>query len=267
MNSTVIDTTAVVHPDSEIGEGVEIGPYSVVEKGTVIGDETVIGPHCVVHAGTTIGKRNQFTSFVSVGSAPQDQAYGGTESFLEIGDDNIFREYVSLNRGTPKEESVTRIGNQNMMMAGCHVGHDAVVGNKITMANCALLGGHVHVGDGSYLSAFIPVVQFTSIGRMAYVGASSRVVQDVPPFVKVAGDPAEVRMVNEIGMQRFGIDEKDIDEIKHVYRTIFRRSSSVLEEAHGLINDDSPLVRELAGFLVRKEAGRFGRYRESLRAG
>jgi UDP-N-acetylglucosamine acyltransferase len=152
-----------------------------------------------------------------------------------------------------------------MLMASSHVGHDCVLGNNIIMVNCVLLAGHVHLGDNVVLSGFVGVQQYTSIGRMAYVGGASRVIQDVPPFCKVAGDPAEVRMVNEVGMLRAGVPQAEVDEIKHVYRAIFRLGRSVLEEAHNLINDDSPLVRELAEFLLRKEAGRYGRYRESLR--
>ncbi len=260
-----IHPTAVIDRGAELDESVEVGPYAVIEAGVRIGKDTRIGPHCYVASGTALGERNWLTAHVSVGTGPQDLKYGGVESRIEIGDDNVIREFVSLNRGTPKEELVTRIGSRNMFMAGSHVGHDCVVGNDCILVNCVLIAGHVHVGDNVVLSGFAGVNQFTTIGRCSYVGAASRVVQDVPPFVKVAGDPAEVRMVNEVGMQRSGIPQADIDEIKHVYRNIFRLGRSVLEEAHNLINDDSPLVRELAESLLKKEAGRFGRFRESLR--
>jgi UDP-N-acetylglucosamine acyltransferase len=262
---TAIHETAVVHGSAEIDGSVEIGPYTVIERNVVIGPGCRIGPHCLISAGTSMGARNTLTASASIGTPPQDIKYGDVESRLEIGDDNLLREFVTINRGTPKEELVTRIGNRNLLMSGSHVGHDCVLGDNIIMTNCVLLGGHVHLGDNAVLSGFVGVSQYTSIGRMAYVGAASRVMQDVPPFVKVAGDPAEVRMVNEVGMQRAGGPQADIDEIKHVYRSIFRLGRSVLEEAHNLINDDSPLVRELAEFLLRKEAGRFGRFRESLR--
>ncbi|MHC5209471.1 MAG: acyl-ACP--UDP-N-acetylglucosamine O-acyltransferase [Planctomycetota bacterium] len=262
---TAIHETAIVHRSAEIDESVEVGPYTVIEPGVMIGPDCRIGPHCRIATGTRLGARNTLTGSVSIGTPPQDLKYGSVESRLDIGDDNLLREFVTINRGTPKEELLTRIGNRNLMMAGCHVGHDCVLGDNIVMTNCALLGGHVHLGDNAVLSGFVGVGQFTSIGRMAYVGAASRVMQDVPPFVKVAGDPAEVRMVNEVGMQRAGVSQADIDEIKHVYRSIFRLGRSVVEEAHNLINDDSPLVRELAEFLLRKEAGRYGRFRESLR--
>jgi len=260
-----IHPTAVIDPRAELDESVEVGPYSVIEAGVRIGKDTRLGPHCYVASGAALGERNVLTAHVSVGTGPQDVKYGGVESRLEIGDDNIIREFVSLNRGTPKEELVTRIGSRNMFMAGSHVGHDCLVGNNCILVNCVLIAGHVHVGDNVVLSGFAGVNQFTTIGRCAYVGGASRVVQDVPPFVKVAGDPAEVRMVNEVGMQRAGIPQADIDEIKHVYRNIFRLGRSVLEEAHNLINDDSAYVRELAESLLKKEAGRFGRFRESLR--
>ena len=262
---TNIHPTAVVHPGAELAEDVSVGPYTVIEDGVMIGPGCIIGPHCLIAKGTRMGARNTLTGFVSVGTPPQDLKYGLIESRIEIGDDNLFREFVSLNRGTPKEELLTRVGNHNMLMASSHVGHDCVLGNNIIMVNCVLLAGHVHLGDNVVLSGFVGVQQYTSIGRMAYVGGASRVIQDVPPFCKVAGDPAEVRMVNEVGMLRAGVSQAEVDEIKHVYRAIFRLGRSVLEEAHNLINDDSPLVRELAEFLLRKEAGRYGRYRESLR--
>jgi UDP-N-acetylglucosamine acyltransferase len=262
---TAVHDTAVVHAGAELDESVEVGPYTVIEKGVVIGEGCRIGPHCLIASGTTLGRRNTLTASVSIGTPPQDVKYGDVESRLEIGDDNLLREFVTVNRGTPKEELVTRIGHRNLLMAGSHVGHDCVLGDNIILTNCVLLGGHVHLGDNVVLSGFVGIGQYTSVGRMAYVGAASRVMQDVPPFVKVAGDPAEVRMVNEVGMRRAGVAQADIDEIKHVYRSIFRLGRSVVEEAHNLINDDSALVRELAEFLLRKEAGRFGRYRESLR--
>jgi UDP-N-acetylglucosamine acyltransferase len=261
-----IHETAVVDSRAELADDVEVGPFTVIEKGVQVGAGSRIGPHCFVASGSVIGPRNTLTAFVSVGTAPQDLAHHAAESRIEIGEGNIFREFVSLNRGTPKEENVTIIGDNNFVMASCHVGHDCVMGSGIIMTNSVLIAGHCHVGDHVVLNGYAGVGQYTSIGRMAYVGAKARVVQDVPPFVKVAGDPAEVRMVNEVGMVRTGVKQEDIDEIKHVYRAIFRTGRSVSEEAHSLINDRSPMVRELAEFLLRKEAGRFGRYRESLRS-
>ncbi len=260
-----IHPTAVIDARAELDGSVQVGPYVVIEGGVRIGADTRIGPHCYIVRGTTLGARNLLTAHCSIGTGPQDVKYGEVESRLQIGDDNVIREFVSLNRGTPKEELLTRIGSRNLFMAGSHVGHDCVVGDNCIFVNCVLIAGHVHVGHNVVLSGFVGVNQFTTIGRCSYVGAASRVVQDVPPFVKAAGDPAEVRMVNEVGMSRAGIAQPDIDEIKHVYRAIFRLGSSVMEEAHNLINDPSPCVRELAEALLKKEAGRFGRFRESLR--
>ncbi|MCB9899613.1 MAG: acyl-ACP--UDP-N-acetylglucosamine O-acyltransferase [Planctomycetes bacterium] len=262
---TDVHPTAVIHPRAELADDVVVGPLTVVEEGVRVGAGTHVGPHCYLAKGTTLGERNSLTAFVSIGTGPQDLTHKNAESRIEVGDDNVFREFVSLNRGTPKEQCLTRIGNSNFLMAGSHVGHDCVLGSHIIMTNCVLVAGHCHIGDRVVLNGYAGVGQYTSIGRLAYVGAKARVVQDVPPFVKVAGDPAEVRMVNEVGMQRSGIPQAEIDEIKHVYRAIFRTGRSVSEEAHALINDSSPMVRELAEFLLRKEAGRFGRFRESLR--
>jgi UDP-N-acetylglucosamine acyltransferase len=262
---TLIHRTAVVDPKAELDPSVEVCPYTVIEAGVTVGPDTKIGPHCYLVTGTSLGARNSLSAFVTLGTGPQDSKYHAVESRLQIGDDNLIREYVSMNRGTPKEQRLTSVGSRNMFMAGSHVGHDCNLGSNIIMVNCVLLAGHVHVGDNVVLSGGVAVTQFTTIGRLSYVGGQTGIVQDVPPFVKVAGDPAEVRMVNEVGMRRAGIAQADIDEIKHVYRSIFRLGRSVVEEAHNLINDDSPMVRELAEFLLKKEAGRFGRFRESLR--
>ncbi len=262
---TKIHATAIVHPEAVLDGTVEVGPFTVIEAGVSVGPETKIGPHCYLATGTSLGARNSLSAYVSLGTGPQDSKYHDVESRLQIGDDNLIREFVTMNRGTPKEQRLTQVGSRNMFMTGSHVGHDCNLGNNIIMVNCVLLAGHVHVGDNVVLSGNVAVTQFTTIGRLSYVGGQTGIVQDVPPFVKVAGDPAEVRMVNEVGMRRAGIAQTDIDEIKHVYRSIFRLGRSVLEEAHNLINDNSPMVRELAEFLVKKEAGRFGRFRESLR--
>jgi len=260
-----IHPTAIVDADAELADDVTVGPYTIIEGGVRIGPGCTIGPHCYFAKGTKVGERNSFTAFVSAGTGPQDVAFQNTDSTLEIGDDNTFREYVSLNRGTPKERSLTRIGNNNFFMTASHVGHDCVLGSNIILTNCVLVAGHCHIGDNAVLSGFVGLAQFVTVGRLSYIGATSRVVQDVPPFVKMAGDPAEVRMVNEVGMQRAGCSKSEVDEIKHVYRAIFRTGRSVSEEAHSYMNDTSAMVRELAEFLLRKEAGRFGRYRESLR--
>jgi len=258
--------TAVIAPGAELDEDVHVGPYCVVEEGVRVDAGTRIGPHCVLAKGTRVGRNNELTSFVSLGAPPQDLVHHDCESQLVVGDENIFREFTSFNRGTPKDDLVTRVGSHNMFMTGCHVGHDCIIGSHIIMANNCAVGGHCHVGDHVVVSAFTGLHQFTTIGRCAYIGSTSRVVQDVPPFLKAAGNPTEVRMVNEIGMQRAGIDASQIEEIKHVYRIVFRTGRSVTEEAHAFINDGSPLVREMAEFLLRKEAGRYGRFRESLRA-
>jgi UDP-N-acetylglucosamine acyltransferase len=260
-----IHPTAVVDEGAELADDVTVGPLTVIEADVKVGAGTNIGPSCYLSSGTTLGERNTLTAFVTAGTPPQDLTYQGVESRLEVGDDNVFREYVSLHRGTPKEDNLTRIGDHNFIMVGSHVGHDCVLGSHIILTNCVHIAGHCHVGDRVVMAGYAGLAQFTSVGRLAYIGAKSRVVQDVPPFVKISGDPAEVRMVNEVGLQRAGVVREDIDEIKHVYRAIFRTGRSVSEEAHSLINDGSAMVRELAEFLLRKEAGRFGRYRESLR--
>ena len=260
---------AVVDPKAELAKDVEVGPFCYVGPEVVIGAGTVLHPHVTLIGRTRIGERNVLYPHVTIGAPSQDITYRGEPAEVIIGDDNVFRECVTVNRGTTKESSVTRIGSGNYVMTGGHVAHDCVVADRITMVNNVLLGGHVHVESGVYIGGGAAVQPFTTIGRGAYVGGLTRVVQDVPPYLIVEGNPSRVRGPNSIGMRRAGIAEKVVEAVNEAYRRIYRYGrprTEVLDELEG--EDGWPEeVRYLCAFLRASALGKHGRYRESFRKG
>ena len=179
----MIDARAVISPQAHIAADVEIGPFTIIGANVVIGARTWIGPHVVVNGPTSIGADNKIFQFTSLGDAPQDKKYKGEPTRLEIGDRNIFREFVTVNRGTTHDKGVTRIGNNNLLMAYAHVAHDCVVGNEIVMANCCTLGGHVELGDWVIMGGLSAVHQHTKVGAHAFLAHNTAVTRDVPPYV------------------------------------------------------------------------------------
>lgn len=260
-----IHPTAVVAPTVELGSEVEIGPYAVVEARSRIGDRCRIGAFVTIGPNTTLGAGNIVYQHASIGSDPQDLSYRGEDTFLVVGDDNRFREFVTVNRGTRKGDGHTRIGSRGLFMACCHVAHDCSVGDHVVMANNALLAGHVTVEDRAIINGAAGVQQFSTIGRLAYVGGLTRIVHDVPPFMIVEGNPSKVRKVNTVGLERNGFAEAQIQALRDAHRRIFRsrdpRSEilDALEAAPGL----TPEVAELIRFLRRMELGHNGRSRET----
>lgn len=264
MTQTLVHQTAVIHPTAQLGVGVEIGPYAVVNEKTVIGDESVIGPGAVIGPNTHMGARNLIFAHAAVGSDPQDLTYEGEETFLVMGDGNRVREYVTVNRGTHKGDGYTRVGNQNLLMACCHVAHDCLVGDYVILANNVLLAGHVTVEDRAIVNGAAGVQQFSTIGRLSYVGGLTRIVHDVPPFMVVEGNPSKVRKVNTVGLQRNGLIATQISALREAHRKIFRSRrprTEILEEIEAGLNI-TPEVAELCSFLRRVERGRSGRSRE-----
>jgi UDP-N-acetylglucosamine acyltransferase len=225
----VIHAAAIVDPSARIGAGVEIGAYSVIGAGVEIGDGTTIGPHVVVQGRTRIGKGNRIFQFASIGADPQDKKYQGETSELVIGDRNVIREFVTLNRGTGEGGGATRIGNDNWIMAYVHVAHDCVVGNHTIFSNNATLAGHVTIGDYAILSGFSGVHQFCRIGAHAFVGMGCLVNGDVPPFVMMAADYGRPRGINAEGLKRRGFDPDRIAAIKRAYRTLYLGKRSLAE--------------------------------------
>jgi UDP-N-acetylglucosamine acyltransferase len=218
----VIDPHALVSPQAQLAADVTVGPFSIIGPGVEIGPRTVVGPHVVINGPTRIGADNRFFQFASIGDAPQDKKYNGEPTRLEIGDRNVFRESCTVNRGTVQGHGVTRIGNDNLFMAYSHVAHDCVIGNEIIFANCAALAGHVEIGDCVTLGGLTAVHQFVKIGAYAFLAGGAIVQRDVPPYVMVAGNPAEPHMVNAVGLKRRGFDEAQVKNIRHAYRVLYR---------------------------------------------
>ncbi len=222
--------TAIISPDASIADDVEIGAYSIIGPNVSIGDGSRIGPHVVLKGKTTIGENNRFFQFCSIGEQPQDKKYDGEETELIIGNNNTVREFCTFNTGTSQGRGVTRIGNDNWIMAYVHIAHDCVIGNNVIMANNATLGGHVTIGDHAILSGFAGVHQFVEIGAHAFVSFASFVNQSIPPYVIVSGEKAKAKGVNTEGLKRRGFSPEQVQNVRRAYRTLYRSGLS-LEEA------------------------------------
>ncbi|MGL1833762.1 acyl-ACP--UDP-N-acetylglucosamine O-acyltransferase [Rhodocyclaceae bacterium SMB388] len=243
----MIHATAIVHPDARLGRNVAIGPYSIIGPDVEIGDDTRIGPHVVIEGHTRIGCANEIFQFCSIGAVPQDKKYDDEPTRLEIGDRNTIREYCSFNVGTSQDVGVTRIGNDNWIMAYVHVAHDCQVGNNTIFANNATLAGHVHIGDWAILGGFTGVHQFVRVGAHSFCGVGTVLLQDLPPFVTVAGNPASPRGINSEGLRRRGYSADGIATIKRAYRTLYR-SGLTLDEARQQIAQMAVQCAELGPF-------------------
>src|SRR5450631_626636 len=222
--------TAIVDASAQLDEDVHIGAYTLVGPGVRIGAGTRVGPHCVIEGRTTIGRSNQIFQFCSIGAVPQDKKYAGEPTELQIGDRNTIREFCTFNLGTAQDSAVTRVGHDNWIMAYVHLAHDVQLGNHTTLANNATLAGHVHVGDWVTVGGLSGVHQFVKIGAHAFVGFSSAVSQDVPPFMMVDGNPLAVRGYNVEGLRRRGFDAQRLAAVKQMHRLLYR-SGLTLEAA------------------------------------
>jgi UDP-N-acetylglucosamine acyltransferase len=240
-----IHPTALIAPDVQLASDVEIGAYTVVGPGVTIGAGTWVGPHAVIEGPTTIGCENRIFQFASIGAAPQDLKYRGEPTRLEIGDRNTFRENCTINRGTTKDQLVTRIANDNLFMAGSHVGHDSVIGSHCVFANYATLGGHVEMGDWVHMGGFSGVHQFCMVGAHAFIANNTAVTRDVPPFVMAVGRPAEPHSVNSEGLKRRGYTTEQIRNIRDAYRILYR-SQLKLQEATEQLTQRAAAQPELA---------------------
>lgn len=233
-----IHPTAIVHDAARIHAGVEIGAYCIIGQDVEIGADTKIGPHVRIDGPTKIGARNRFVGHASIGTDPQDLKFHGERTRLEIGDDNMFREFITLNRGTVGGGGLTTIGSHNFFMAYSHVAHDCHVGSNTIFANNATLAGHVEVGNFATVGAFSAVHQFCRVGNHAFIGGGTIATQDVLPFVKTVGNrPAKTYGVNTIGLQRKGFSPESIEAISRAYKTL-TRSKLPLAEALEKIEAD-----------------------------
>jgi UDP-N-acetylglucosamine acyltransferase len=246
-----IHPSAVVDPSARLGPGTTVGPYGVIGPEVSLGPGCDVGPHVVIRGPSTIGARCRFFPFACIGEDPQDLKYGGERTTLEIGDDNVFRESVTVHRGTAGGGGVTCIGSGNLLMAGTHVAHDCQVGSRVIFANAATLAGHVTVEDGATIGAFSGVHQFCRVGRHAYIGGYSVITQDALPYVLTVGNRARSFGINVIGLERKGFAPEAIEALKRAYRILFR---SRLTLKAGLARLDRELggceeVRLLAAFI------------------
>jgi UDP-N-acetylglucosamine acyltransferase len=232
---TAIHPTAIVDPEARLDGSVTVGPFSIIDAGVQIGEGTKVGPHVVLKGPMTIGRNNTIFQFASLGEVAQDKSVRDSDpTRVEIGDGNMIREYVTINRGTLKEQGVTRIGNDNWIMAGGHIAHDCRVGDHAILANCVLLAGHVTIEDWAILGGFTGVHQFCRVGAHAFCGGGSVVLRDVLPFVMVQGNPAEARAVNVEGLRRRGFSADDIGAIRDAYKLIYVSGRPMAEIRSGL---------------------------------
>lgn len=218
----MIDARAVISPQAEIASNVTVGAFSIIGPDVAVGPGTWIGPHVVINGPTRIGIDNRIFQFASLGDAPQDKKYKGERTRLEIGDRNVFREFVTVNRGTTHDKGVTKIGNDNLLMAYAHVAHDCCVGDKIVMSNCATLGGHVELADWVIMGGFSAIHQFTKVGAHCFIANNTAVTRDVPPYIMAVGQPAVPHSVNSEGLKRRGFTEDQIRNIRRAYRLLYR---------------------------------------------
>ncbi len=225
----LIHATALVDPAAELANDVNIGPYVVIGPKVRIGAGSRIGAHCVVEGCTTIGRDNNIFQFASVGAAPQDKKYAGEPTCLEIGDGNTIREFCTLNTGTVQGAGVTRVGDDNWIMAYVHIAHDCQVGSHTIIANSTQLGGHVHLGDWAFLGGLSGVHQFVRVGAHAMTGFQTRLAQDLPPFVTAAGNPASATGINAEGLRRRGFSPERIAQVKQVHRLIYRQGLTLAD--------------------------------------
>ena len=221
--SASIHSTAIVHEGAQLHPSVTVGPYTIIGPHVRIGAGTRVGPHCVIEGHTSIGEENEIFQFASLGAQPQDKKYAGEPTQLIIGDRNTIREFCTFNTGTSQDEGVTRIGDDNWIMAYVHIAHDCVVGSHTILANNATLAGHVHVGDWVILGGLTGVHQFVKIGAHAMAGFASRVAQDVPPFMMIEGNPLAVRGLNLEGLRRRGFTPERLKAIKQMHRLLYRQ--------------------------------------------
>jgi UDP-N-acetylglucosamine acyltransferase len=253
----MIDARAVVSPQAKIAANVEIGPFSVIGPDVEIGPGTWIGPHVVIKGPTRMGADNKVFQFASIGEDPQDKKYQGEVTYLTIGDRNVFREAVTVNRGTITGSSVTQIGDDNLLMAYAHVAHDCRLGNQIVLANCAALGGHVDIGDWAILGGLSAVHQFCKIGAHAFLANNSMVTQDVPTYVMAVGRPAVPHSVNAEGLKRRGYSAEQIRNIRRAYRVLYRSKLKLADAVKELEStaESQPELRPLVEFLKESSRG------------
>jgi len=249
----MIHPQALIDPSAKIADNVSIGPFSIVGPNVEIGEATVIGPHVVIAGHTTIGKGNHFYQFSSIGEDPQDKKYNGEDTKLTIGDNNVIREFVTINKGTVQDGGVTTIGNNNLLMAYVHIAHDCHLKNNIILANAASLAGHVEIDDWVILGGFTIVHQFTRIGAHSFASMGSAISKDILPYYMVAGQPAIGRGINAEGLKRRGLSDTEIRSIKNAYKVIHASNNTISDCLEKLVEMDNPFSIEMQQFIDKRQ--------------
>ena len=252
-----IDSRAVIDPSVRIGSNVTIGPFSVIGREVEIGDGSWIGPHVVINGPTRIGRENRIFQFASVGEVPQDKKFHGEESVLEIGDRNTIRENVTINRGTADGGGITKIGNDNWLMAYIHIAHDCIIGDHTIFANAASLAGHVRIDNYAILGGFTLVHQFCTIGQHAFCGMGSAINKDVPPYMMVNGNPAESHGLNSEGLKRHQFSKETQQALREAYKVIYRSGLTIQEAIKQLADlaQTCPEVANVVDFIQNSQRG------------
>lgn len=256
MTASRIHPTAIISPDAEIAADVQIGAYAIIGEGCTIGAGSVIAARATLERNVTLGDSVKVGMGTILGGAPQDLKYAGEETTVEIGDGTIIREYATINRGTSHSFKTT-VGDHCLLMSYVHIGHDCRIGNGVILSNVVQLAGHVTIEDKAILSGLSAVHQFARIGRQSFIGGMSRVSKDIPPFLKAVGNPVKLYGLNTIGLQRGGMDEETIRELKRAYRLLFRSDLNVTQAIERVLIEIEPLpeVKELIRFVEASERG------------
>jgi UDP-N-acetylglucosamine acyltransferase len=254
--SLTIHSTAIIDPAVELGDGTVIGPYCVVQGAVSLGENSWLQNHVTLAGPMTAGRGNKFFAFCSIGQQTQDLKYQGEPTYLELGDDNTFREFCTVNRGT-SGSGKTRVGSGGNFLAYAHIGHDCVVGDGVVFSNNGTLAGHVQVGDRAVIGGLTAVHQFCRVGRFAITGGCSKIVQDVPPFMIADGNPAEVRGINQVGLERAGFSPEKIKPIKEAFRIIYRGKLNTRQALDAVREQlaESGEVQEIVAFIEASERG------------
>jgi UDP-N-acetylglucosamine acyltransferase len=247
----MIDPRAVVSPQAQLGEGVTVGPFTVIGPDVVIGARTRVGPHVVIEGHTRIGADNEIFQFASLGAAPQDKKYKGEPTQLIIGARNVFREFCTMNRGTAQGHGITSIGSDGLFMAYTHVAHDCRIGDKVILANCATMGGHVQIGDWVQLGGLSAIHQYCKVGAHAFVAGGAVLTRDLPPYVMIAGNPAGPVAINSEGLKRRGFSAEQIRNLRAAYRILYRSDLKLVDAVAQLTDlaGDNVEVQPLLDFI------------------
>ena len=256
MSDAQIHPTAIIDPGAEIGSGTIVGPYCVIDRDVIVGADCWLQNHVTLCGPMRAGARNKFYAFCSIGQQTQDLKYQGEPTYLEVGDENTFREFVTVNRSTTSEGK-TRIGDRGHFLAYSHIGHDCTVGNEVVFSNNGTLAGHVQVDDHAVMGGLTAVHQFCRIGRFAITGGCSKIVQDVPPFMIADGNPAKIRGINLVGMERKGVPPDTVKLIKEAFRIIYRSKYNT-RQAMDAIRSQLPATEEIQliiDFIEKSERG------------